>query len=194
MNHEIEDDADISAASGVRRKSMGLDETRLSGDGLHVAEGGVESFDVADLENQAILLSKVDQFGGLKGSLGHRFFDEDMFAGGKERFADLEMSVGWGDYAESIRGLGGGLNGWESDGAALVGDFLRDRVVGIENAREKKCASLGAGEFSVNARVLFPERPGSDHCHSEWFRHTSMITDGFSICNAEMKSAQWLDR
>ena len=53
VNHEIEDDADIGAAIGKRREPMRLDETRMSESCLERAEHGIETLDVADLQDEA---------------------------------------------------------------------------------------------------------------------------------------------
>lgn len=92
MNHEIQNDADVRAASGKGGKPMSFDETRLGGFFLEVAEDRIKSFDVADLKNLAPFPAEGNQFGGLGRRLGHRFFDEDVFVLLQEIFGDAEVS------------------------------------------------------------------------------------------------------
>src|SRR5207249_5787769 len=59
MNHQIEHDPDVRAAGRVRREPVGLDEARRGGHRFEVFEDRIESFDVAHLEQGAVLLGKL---------------------------------------------------------------------------------------------------------------------------------------
>ena len=47
---------------------------------FEIFENGIEPLDVADLQDAILLLRELDQFGGLRGVVGHRFLDQDVFA------------------------------------------------------------------------------------------------------------------
>lgn len=60
VDHQVENDADISAASGVGGEAMGFDEAGIGGHGLEVSEDRVEAFDVTDLENTVVIVGEFD--------------------------------------------------------------------------------------------------------------------------------------
>jgi hypothetical protein len=176
VDHEVEDDADVGAARWVGRKAMGLDEAWFGGDAFHVAEGGVEAFDVADLKDEAILLGNLDEFGGLGGGFGHGLLDEEMLAGGEELARDVEVGVRGRDDAERVGTGEGGFEGREDLRAALGGDLLGGGGVRIVNAGELEGVG-GRGQLRVNAGVFLAERSGSNDRYSERFRHLAMVIE-----------------
>ena len=61
---------------------------------MNSADGAVESFDVADLQQQTPLLRQLQQLVGLGQRCRHRLFHEDRPAGSQRRQTDLGMRGG----------------------------------------------------------------------------------------------------
>ena len=58
---------------------------------------------MADLQDEVFFLGQFAQLGGLRGIVGHRFFDEDMLAGGEQLFGDVKVRGGGrGDVGASL--------------------------------------------------------------------------------------------
>ena len=151
------------------RKPMALDEARLGGDGFEKFENGIEPLDVADLQDAIFLLREFAQFGGLRGIVGHRFFDEDMFALREQLFGDVKMRGGGRDDVQRVAGGGGFGDGIENAQLVFLGDFAGGFGVSIVNAGEFHLA--GGVEFGINAGVMLTERAGAedgdfDFCHA----------------------------
>src|SRR5262245_46322194 len=102
---------------------MCFDEARLRGNSLEVFENRIEALDVSDLKDAVVLGGKLDQFGSLRGVIGHRFFEQQMFALLQQRFGDFEMRGGGGNDVESVTGLGGLGDGTESANPVFVGEL-----------------------------------------------------------------------
>jgi len=77
---------------------------------------------VADLQDAIFLLGNLNQFGGLLGAVGHRLFDENVFALREQLFGDIKMRGGGRGDVQRVAG-GGGL-GDGSENVQMV--FLRD--------------------------------------------------------------------
>ena len=84
------------------REPVRLDETRFGGDGFEIIENGIEPLDVADLQDAIFLLRELDEFGGLRGVVGHRFFDEHVFALREQLFGEFKMRGGGRDDVERV--------------------------------------------------------------------------------------------
>ena len=125
-----------------------------------IFENGIEPLDVADLQDAIVLLRDLDQLGGLRGILGHRLFDEDVFALREQRFGDFKMRDGGGDDVQRVAGGGGFGDGIEDARIVLRGDFAGRVGVGVVNAGEFDLS--GGGEFGVDANVILAERAGAE--------------------------------
>ena len=125
---------------------------------------------MADLQDAIFLLGELHEFGGLRGVVGHRFFNEHVFALREQRFGQFEMRDGRGDDVERV-GVGGGF-GDRIENARVVfgGDFAGGVGVRVKNAGEFH--QTGGGEFGVNADVFLAERTGAEdgdfdlRCHA----------------------------
>ena len=106
------------------------------GDVLEKFENGIESLDVADLQDAIFLLRQFAQFGGLLGTVGHRFFDEDMFALREQLFGDVEMGGGGRDDVQRVAGGGGFGDGGEDAQLVFLRDFAGGFGVRVVNAGE----------------------------------------------------------
>ena len=132
---------------------MRLDEARISGDLFEVSHHGVESLDVADLQDDSFLLGQLHEFGGLGCVVGHWFFDEGVFAGGENFPGEFEVGAGWGDDAEGIGFRNGFFDGGENWNAVFFGDAGGLRRGGVVKAGEFDLA--GGGHFGIDAGVFF---------------------------------------
>ena len=155
---------------------MGFDEAGFGGDAFHVAEGGIETLDVADLEDESVAMREIDEFGGLGGRFGHGLLDEEMLAGGEELARDVEVGVRRSDDAEGVGSGERGFDGREDLGAALGGDLLGGGGVGIVHAGELEGVGR-RGQLRVDAGMFLAERSGSDDRYSERFRHLAMVIE-----------------
>ncbi len=104
MDHQIKHDADIDAARWIRREPVRLDEPRFGRDALEISENGIETFDVADLQNAVARLRELDQVCSLTGIVGHRFLNQQMLACPEKRFGKIVMGGGRSDDAQSVAG------------------------------------------------------------------------------------------
>ena len=78
MNHQVPDHSHIEVAVGGVTDSLGLQEDRSTHNTSQLANGGVESLKVTNLENTVILLRQVDQTLGLNEVDGDRLFDQNV--------------------------------------------------------------------------------------------------------------------
>ena len=83
---------------------MGLDEARLGRDLLQVSENWIEPFDMANLQNATVLLGDPHKFAGLRRFIRHRLLDQQMLPLFEQTFGQIEVSRGWGDYAQRVAG------------------------------------------------------------------------------------------
>ena len=118
---------------------------------------------MADLQDAILLLRELDQFGGLRGVVGHRFFDQHVFALREQRFGQLEMRDGGRDDVQRVAGGGGFGDGIENARVVFGGDFAGGLGVGVINAGEFDLS--GGGQFGVDADVFFAERAGAEDGH-----------------------------
>jgi hypothetical protein len=166
VNHQIEHDADVRRARGIRRKAMALDELRLGRDAFNKFENGIEPLDVADLQNQIFFLREFAKFGGLRGIIGHRFFDKDVFAAREQSFCDFKMRGRRRDDVQRVGIFGGFSNGIKIFYVVLRGKFFCGFGVRVENSREFYVA--GFFQFGINACVMLAERTGAEHGNTDF--------------------------
>ena len=70
----------------------------------HFLKGGIEAFDVADLQKRAVFLRQTDEVFGLGDREGQRLFDQDRNAATKEFAGDRSwLEVGTTMLAASTR-------------------------------------------------------------------------------------------
>src|SRR4030095_1732387 len=93
VDHEIEDDANVSAAIWKRRKAMRLDEARMGQARLERAQHGIEALDVSDLQDELPLDGEFRQLARLRGVFRDRFLDQEMLPLFQEGPRDREMRV-----------------------------------------------------------------------------------------------------
>ena len=102
-----------------------------------------------------MLPGQLHQLRGLRGAVGHGFFDQQVFALLQEDLRQFKMGVSWGDDAEGFAGLGGiGGRGKGLD-AILFGEALGGLRLKVVNAGEFD--RTGGGEFGIDAGVLLAE-------------------------------------
>ena len=139
---------------------MAFDESRLGGDGFEIFKNGIEPLDVADLQNAIVLPGQLDEFGGLGGVVGHRFFHQHMLALLQQRFGQIKMRGRGRDDVQGVAGGGGFGDGIKNARTVFGGDFARGVGVGVEDAGEFHLAA--GGEFGVDADVVLSQRAGAE--------------------------------
>jgi hypothetical protein len=75
---------------------MDFYEQGVQGYGLEGQEGGIEAFDMADLELDIGLADQLDELAGLFHRAGEGFFDEYVFALTDGFFTEFKMERGGG--------------------------------------------------------------------------------------------------
>ena len=148
---------------------MAFDETRLGGDGLEKIKNGIESFDMADLQDAIFLLRELNELGGLDGIIGHRFFDENMFALREHGFCDFKMRRGGRDDVQRVAGGGGFGDGIKNARLIFLRNFAGGFGVRIKNSGELD--KPGVVKFGIDAGMMLTERTGAedgdfDFCHA----------------------------
>ena len=160
VDHQIQHHADVGAARGKRRQAMALDELRFGGDGLKKIENRIEPLDMADLQDAILLLREFAQFGGLLGAVGHRFFDQDVFALLQQQFGEFKMRGRGRDNIQRVGGGSGLGDGVENARIMFGGDFAGGFGRRIVNAGEFNLSRRR--QLGVDADVVLSERPGAE--------------------------------
>ena len=78
MNHQVEDDVDIGAASFERREPVALDETYAAKLVARRKQRWIESLDVADLQLDVLRVGKLGELAGLAARRCQRLLDEHV--------------------------------------------------------------------------------------------------------------------
>ena len=146
---------------------MGLDETRIGQPFFQRAEDRIETFDVADLENES-RAPPFRQFAGVRRIVGDRFFHEQMFALLQQFAADLEVGVRWRGDRRGVDLAGKFFEGRRGLDPEFRGPLLRYRAIGIVNGGE-----LRARQLRVEPRVILSDVADADHANARalhvWF-------------------------
>ena len=102
MDHQVEHHVDVSAALAKRRQPMALDESRRAQQRLSGDDGGVEAFQVADLQHPPRLPGRRNELLRLHDGLGDGFFHQDMRTRLQKGHGHLEVSRRRRDDADGI--------------------------------------------------------------------------------------------
>jgi hypothetical protein len=94
VNHEVEDDVDVESAGAEEAETVGLEEHGAVDERGEGSDGGVEAFEVADLDEAVVEAAEADELVGLLECGGDGFLDEDVDAGLDEGGGGLEVSGG----------------------------------------------------------------------------------------------------
>ena len=140
---------------------MGLDEARRGGHRFEVFEDRIESFDVAHLEQGAVLLGKLDQVRRLSGVVGHGLFEEQMPASLEQQTGQFIMGRRRRHDAQGIAFGRCFRNGSERPHAIFIGDLprgLRGQVINAGELDEPR-----GRKFGVNAGMFLAQRTGAEH-------------------------------
>ncbi len=162
VDHEVKDDADVERAEGEWADAVAVNVKRGGEVCFGRDEGGVEAFDVSDLDGDAAAVGEGEQLVSLGEGAGEGFFDEDGAALFDEVASDGAVCGGWdgdacgvdvGDKVAVVGEVLGAVGGREAAGA--LGDDVghadepRLRDAGVEArvvAAEVSCADNGDAE------------------------------------------------
>ena len=114
---------------------MRFNKPRFGGNSFEVFQNGIETFDVADLQNAMMLLRQLDEFCGLGGVVGHRLLDEQMFALLEQGLRELKMGGGGRDDVQRFARGRGFLDGLEGPDGKFFRKFPRAFRNDIVDAR-----------------------------------------------------------
>ena len=164
MDHDVEHDADVGGAEGVRRDALGFHKAGLDFEPVHGLADGVEAFGIADLQGAVIVAGQLEHVPSLGQREGEGFFDEHGDLAGEERFGDGGVVLGGyrdGYGVNLVEQLGGVTVG---GGLVLLGQFAVAVLVEINDADE-----FDLFHFAVYAAVEAAHFAGADNGGSEFF-------------------------
>jgi hypothetical protein len=170
VNHQIKHDADVGRAGRVGREPVRFDEARFGRGGLEIFENGIEPLDVADLQDAIFLLRDLNQVRRPARFVGHRFFDEDVFALLQQRFGDFKMRDGRRDDVERV-GISAASAMELKTCSLCFAAILRAESACASKMPANSTVAGGFLEFGIDARVMLSERAGAedgdfDLCHA----------------------------
>ena len=102
VNHHVVHHVDIQAARRENAEAMDFEKHGARDDFLRRGDGGIESLDVADLQNAAGALRGGDQPSGFVERSGHRLFHQHVNAGIEQMAADARMFLGGNGDADGV--------------------------------------------------------------------------------------------
>ena len=103
VDHQIEHNPDVHAPCREGREPMRLDETRRLRGLLQIVVHWVKAFDMTNLQHTVVPLGQAHQLGRLVEVVGHRLFDQQVFALLQQRLGQAMMRGRRCDYAQGIR-------------------------------------------------------------------------------------------
>src|ERR1700722_6635859 len=89
--HEVQYNADFGSSRVKLCKAMHFDEERVQRHGLYGKKGGIEAFDMPNLQFDVRFMDQLHQFSCLCHRIGQRFLDEYVFAFTDSIFAEGKM-------------------------------------------------------------------------------------------------------
>src|SRR5688500_13474563 len=98
MDHQVQDHADFGATGIELRVSVDVNKERGERKVFYSQEGGVETFDMANLEFNSRFTGKLDQLVSFFHGVGQGLFDKDMFAFLDSFLTPLKVKRGRSDH------------------------------------------------------------------------------------------------
>ena len=174
VNHQVEHDADVGRAAGEAAAALAGDVLGLQRQPLHLFKGGIEAFDVADLQHGSAPLGGGDQFLGLGEVGGQRLLDQHGDAARQEVGGDGVMGEGGGgDDGGVHQRRQGGVVG-KGPRAAAEGDGL-----GLGGVRVGDADQFHVRHGRQDAGVFLAQMADADHSQPQTLhRARSSVTRG----------------
>ena len=191
VDHEIEHDADVDAAIGEGGEAVGFNEAGGIKALFELAEDGVESLDMADLEDGVVGLGEVDEELGLGVAFGDGFFDEDVAAFSEEDFADGTMVDGGDGDGGGVHGVGEGMKIGDDGDVILGGEFFGAGGVGVVDASEDEAGVTVGGEFGHDADVVAADGAAAGDADAEGGLGGGHLNFGFRISDCGVEKVDW---
>ena len=170
MDHEVEDDIDIQGTRGEDAEAMRLKKHGVVEQGTNSLDNGVESFQMAGLQDAVVLRGEVDELVGLFEGGGERFFDEDIDASGKQRGGHggvLRRGNGHGGGVQAGLGSEQSLHRWVSRDGILRGQSGSAGRIWIDKRYEMQVGVCG-GQVVPDAEMIFAEGPAAEDGNPDW--------------------------
>jgi hypothetical protein len=165
VDHQIENDVDIQAATGEGPEPIHLDEDRRADHRERGHDRRVVPFDVADRQHPPLRPRESHERVRLREARRHRLLHEDVHAPLEQEGGDLGMRGGRGrdDRGLGLRGHGGEVR--KDSETELRGDLARPTLVVIVDPDD-----LDAGGGRRDPRVMAAEVAHPDHGQTNAFR------------------------
>ena len=164
VDHEVEDDVDVERAGGEDAEAVRLEEHGAIELGAGGVDGGVETFEVADLDEAIVLPGEGDELIGLCEGGGEGFFDEDVEAGGEQGRGGCGVMDGGDADAGGVDGEVGGEEGLDvGEGGDVVvgGGGVAGFGVGVDDGGQGDGGARGF-KLAVDAEVVAAEGSGAE--------------------------------
>ena len=194
VNHQIQYDADIGRPACERAQALALDELGLKRVFLELLEGGIETFNVSDLDEHFSPAGAFDEAFGLIQSGGERFFDQKGNARTEKFYGDGVMPAG--GHGENRR-----VNQRQQRAVVAIGLTAQSpgHCLGLVEIHIDDTNQLDLGERGQDARVLLAKVSDADHgdaqtCHT---CQAAILGKGrgratFSSCRVRVRTSSML--
>jgi hypothetical protein len=152
MDHDIVDYVNIETAGRENSHAMDFEKHRLGDNLLDGYNGGIEAFDLPDLENAAEAFCGCDQLVGFVKGGGDRFFDEHVVSRFEKLTPDSRVLFRRHGKTHGIHFFGGEhFDAVEDLGGEFRGDFLRALGICIHNSGKLRALHLAPKAYMVAA-------------------------------------------
>ena len=91
VHHQVEDHVDVEGARAEDAEPVRLEEHGVVQDGHCGDDGGIETLQMARLQNATVVRGERNEAARFADAGGDRFLDKNVDAGSQQSFAHLEM-------------------------------------------------------------------------------------------------------
>src|SRR6185503_4198785 len=152
VDHQVHHDVDVQASRSEDAKAMCFEKPRMSCDPRGGRDGGIESFEMANLQNRAAASCCVDdQIGFIKRS-GYGFLNEYCYSGIQQVSGDRRVRFGRNGNADDVRQSDELAMVRDERGAVAFSQWASARLIDIAY-RDK----LSGFAFEIDSRVFAAE-------------------------------------
>src|SRR5258706_3276002 len=149
MNHDVIHYVNIQAARREYAETVNFKVKRVIQRWHHRDDSGIESFQVADLQNPVYTRRRGNKLVGLRERSGHRFFHDNVYSEFEQTATDARVFNGGHGHACGIHASGKRFNVRENFRREFLCDLLGARNIGIHDADQ-----LRAFQFAIHASMV----------------------------------------
>ena len=165
VDHHVVHDVDVETARRKNAEAMDFEKHWAQDDFSDGDDGGIETFDVADLKNAAAAFRCADERVGFIERCGDGLFDEHVNSGCENAGTDARVFGSGHGEAHGVNAIGREcVEVAKNARAEFRGHFLRALGIGVDDADE-----LGAFDFAPDANVVASEIADADNSYADRF-------------------------